>query len=238
MIIKFYYNKVKDLNNYTNNYIDTSFPEYGRDISLMKKNMVSFLRPSFVGKISDETIPKEKRIKDINDYLDHFEVENKSFFCENLESIENLWAEREEKYLSKLVNYFGKELPFKEISAYFTTLTICPYNKNEDYFYLTVWSNIASQITSICHETMHLYFLHNFEEYCFKNSLIESDILNLNEALTVMLNFQFSNILITHEKNNKPSTKSLQSHIAGLCREKKDFKYILDSSMNFIKEET
>ncbi|MDD5693588.1 MAG: hypothetical protein PHU86_03905 [Patescibacteria group bacterium] len=236
MVLSFTYSKEKDLENYKNNFLNSKYPDYGRDEQKLKQSMASFLVPSFVKKISDKNISEEQRIIDIKAYLEKFESKNRLFIDKNLGSIKAIWEDREKEYLKKLENYFGEKLPFEKIDVYYTTLTICPYNKKDSYFYITLWSNLATQITSICHETMHLYFLHNFADYCHKKGLSTQDILDLNEALTVTLNFIFFEILIVPEQNNKPSTFALQTHIASLCREKKDFKYILESSIEFIKK--
>lgn len=235
MIINFKYDNEKDLRNYELNFLNTNFPDYGRDVEGVKKNMVKYLTPSFVKEISDEKLTEKQKLEAIAVYLDKFEKKNKLFIEKSLDSINTLWQEREKEYFDRLKEFFGKEAPFKEATAYYTTLTICPYNYKAHYFYLSIWNNLATQLADICHEVMHLYFLNNFESYCREKGLDEIETFTLNEALTVILNFKFMDILVTHAVNGKPATLDLQNHIAGLCREKKDFQFILDSSIKYLK---
>lgn len=60
----------------------------------------------------------------------------------------------------------------EKITVYITTLSICPYNINYNYFYISFFSCLAVQIKCIMHELMHLYFLSNYRDYLVEKGLV------------------------------------------------------------------
>lgn len=236
MITKFSYNIEKDLENYDYSYFDFKFSDYGRDLKKLKINVVRNLPRSIIEQISDESKAQQERVLIIRNFLEKFQKDKNSFIETSIRSIEALWHEKEADYLKRLSDCFGKEVFFDSIGVNFTTLGICPYNTRENSFYLSFWQNLADQVGGICHETMHLMFRHHFQDYCSAKGLTPEEVLIINEAMVVLLNFKFFDLIIVPEQNNKPTTLPLQSHIADLCRQKKDFNYILESSIEFIKK--
>ena len=78
------------------------------------------------------------------------------------------------------------------------------------------------------HESMHLVFLDNYERYLIDKGIDKQGILEINEALAVLLNWEFKEFLLFAENNKKPSTMDLQDEVVKLYKEKKTFIQILD----------
>ena len=116
----------------------------------------------------------------------------------------------------------------KNIDVYITTIGMCPYNIKFNYFFVTFFDSIPSQVKCIMHESMHLVFLHNYSKYLSSKGLGQQDIMDVNEALIELLNLEFREFLLLPARNYKPTASDLQNEVVGLYKQKKTFKEILD----------
>jgi hypothetical protein len=220
-IIKFSYDLEKDLSNYDNNYIHRRFPDYGRGEFDTAQNLF----PSLKRKI--EVSPEDEKLKIVEEYLRN-NFYKKEIISQSISALENYWVTIEKDYFERLNKYMKIEKPLEEIKAYFTTLSICPYNPKDKSFFISLYYSLPHQAKTIMHESMHLVFRNNYEDYLIKCGVDGQGILDITEALTALLNWEFGDLLLLPEFNNKPSTMDLQEKVVELCKKKKDFQYILD----------
>jgi len=222
-IVKFSYDIERDLKNYQNSLFDFKYSSYGRE----RPVVTGFLRPSFVKKLDNLSTTDEKLLF-AKEYLENFSVERRDFIDIQIETLEKYWKLIERNYVNKLEKYFGVNIGFASADCYLTTLTISPYNVKEKFFMTSFSKGLAAQINTIMHEFMHLVFRHNFDDYCVDKGVSQQGLLEINESLTTLLNYEFADFTITPAYNKKPSIEDLQRKVAELWREKRDFRYILD----------
>lgn len=231
-LIKISYDLEKDLSHYIGRYGgDFDKFHYGRN----NINFDADIWPSVRKKIT-EAAPEDKEGV-VREWLDSFQKKNNLFINTSIDSLQKLWDNNEALYLKALDDYFGKKMPFKKINCYLTTLSIAPYNDKEGYFFVSIWWGLAYQYNSIMHETMHLYFLNNFSQELSNSGISKESILEINEAVVALLNFEFSNFLLKPTFNNKPSTQDLQDEVVKLWKLKKPFPEILDRLIGMRKIE-
>lgn len=222
MRAKFSYDIERDFDNYLRGYLNFEYTDYGRG----KLNLNSILWPSIEREILQANESEKEKIikKCLNDFVS---AEGKLIQTQ-LEALETCWAEKEGRYIERLEKYFGSRFDVSEYNVYLTTLGISPYNWRENWFMVRLLSSLPTQIGTMCHELMHLYFMNNFQIYLAQNGLSETDTANINESLTVLLNYEFCDYIVLPEDNKKPTTRPLQDEIVKLYRDNRDFPQILD----------
>ena len=118
-----------------------------------------------------------------------------------MQTLEESWRVVEKKYFETLSRIIQKPIFKNNFGCYFTTGLMCPYNEKEHWFMVSMWHSIPFSITTICHEVMHLQFLHYYKKYLVKKGLRKDQIENLKEALTFLLNEkEFDDIILRSEE--------------------------------------
>lgn len=72
--------------------------------------------------------------------------------------------------------------------ADFTLMSSCPYNYPKAWFMVSAKRNMPTQIKIVCHEILHLQFIHFYYHYCRDHGLTEKQFQDIKEAMTVLLN--------------------------------------------------
>lgn len=221
MKINFVYDLEKDLYNYDNNYIHSNFPDYGRE----KMDVAKHLFQSVKEKI--EKAPDVEKLQVVENYL-RSKYLGKEVITQSISALQNYWSTINDEYFERLNKYMEISKPLDEVTVYLTTLGICPYDPKHNTFFVSLYYPLPQQAKTIMHESMHLVFRHNYEAYLKEKGINNQGILEITESLTVLLNWEFGDLLLLPENNNKPTTFDLQKEVVELYRQKKNFKEILD----------
>ena len=224
-IINFKYSIEKDLNNYKNSWFEFKYPKYGRKTENLSVNQ--FIFPSVIRAIEEANNEKDK-IDLATRFLEKYYNKHKMVFQVLIDSLGSTWDEIENIYVEKLEKYFGKKNSIKHITCFFTTLTIAPYDLKSRTFMVSYFAGLPHQINTVMHEFMHLYFLSNYKDYLEERGLSNQSVLEINEAITVLLNYEFGDLIPVPAGNNKPTTLDLQEKIVIMWKEEKDFVEILE----------
>jgi hypothetical protein len=110
---------------------------------------------------------------------------------------------------------------------------MCPYDEKENWFMVSMWHSILADITTICHEILHLQFLYYYREYCQK-FLSEKEIQDLKEALTFLLNTNFNDLILSHDMGYLVH-KKLRVKLEKIWKKEKDFGNFLDKAIQIVK---
>ena len=145
-----------------------------------------------IAHIPDELLEKIEKVsfshaqKIVENYIEKDskkEYKNKVMYSEIL-ALEKSWGKVEKKYFEILSQITQKPIFKDKFSCYFTTGLMCPYKEDENWFMVSMWHSIPFSITTICHEIMHLQFLHYYKNYLKKKGLKDDQIEDLKESLT------------------------------------------------------
>lgn len=171
-------------------------------------------------KIVEKYIEEDSRKKYKNEVL-HSEMQ----------SLEKSWKMVEKKYFEILSKITQKPIFAKRFGCYFTTGLVCPYDEKRDWFMVSMWHSIPFSITTICHEIMHLQFLHYYKKYLEKNGLNDKQIEDLKEALTFLLNEEeFGDIILCDDKGY-PEHQKLRKRLQKIWSKEKDFNKFLHKAI-------
>jgi len=195
-MIKFLYNINKDAQNWVET-VKSTEPSWGINYGEETKMVPKSLKNQILK--TDE----KKAIKLVKNYLEnqsYFKLKRKIIISE-ARAIEKVWRTKEKEYFKILENLTKKPLFSSTITSYFTTMFICPYDEEKyKWFMLSMWHSLPFQLTTICHEIFHFQFLYYYTDFCRKQGLDKSQIKDIKEALTVLLNAkEFDNIVLSQD---------------------------------------
>jgi hypothetical protein len=109
----------------------------------------------------------------------------------------------------RLTQLFPTDLDLGSIIVYVTQSQRCPYNVQQNLFYVSM-VRIGS-ITTLLHELLHFYTHKLYEQRFFE--INRADFGDFKEALTIILNLTFSDIL-DQEDMGYPQHAQLRNEIA------------------------
>lgn len=148
--------------------------------------------------------------------------------------LEKTWREIERKFFKRLEKITQKPTFTDNFKCYFTSGFMCPYNEKGNWFMVSMWRSLPTNITSICHEISHLQFLHYYKKYC-RRFLSKEQFEDLKESLTFLLNTDFNDLILC-EDVGYPNHKKLRTRLRKIWEQEKDFKKFLDKAIKIIKE--
>lgn len=90
--------------------------------------------------------------------------------------------------LKEVARLTQKPLYRQKFFVNFTLLSSCPYYFPKAWFMIALKRNFPQQLKIICHEILHLQFIHYYHRYCLDHGLTEKQFQDLKEAMTVLLN--------------------------------------------------
>ncbi|MEI6420197.1 MAG: hypothetical protein WCO30_01060 [bacterium] len=196
-----------------------------------------------IAHISNELLEKIEKVDFNNaqgiveDYIktnSKTQYKNKVMLSE-IEALKKSWNEIEDDYMNILSKVTQKSIFTQNIQCYFTTGLMCPYNDKENWFMVSMWHSIPFSITTVCHEILHLQFLHYYREYLISNGLTNTQIEDIKESLTFLLNeFEFDKIILCQD-NGYPEHCDFRNKLKDIWSTNKDFKNLIDQSILLLK---
>ncbi len=208
-MVNFIYNIEKDAENWVETVKDVK-PSWGINYEKETIMVPNDLKNQILKLNDKEAI---ELVKNYFKSLSYFKFKE-DIISEEVKALDRIWSKKEPEFFKILKKIFKKEVSSEKITAYFTTMFICPYS-NEDYkwFMISMWHNLPFQITIVCHELLHFHFLKNYTNFCKEKGLNEEQIENLKESLTVLLNTKEFNNLILVEDLGYPEHQELRKKI-------------------------
>lgn len=166
----------------------------------------------------------------VNDYIEkdqRTEYKNKVMSIE-MPALEKSWQMVEKNYFAVLSNITQKPIFADKFTCYFTTGLVCPDNEKESWFMVSMWHSIPFSITTICHEIMHLQFLYHYQDYLKQKGLSNTQIEDLKEAVTFLLNEpEFAEIILSQDAGY-PEHSELRKKLKNIWLKNKDFQNLLE----------
>lgn len=154
---------------------------------------------------------------------------------EEINSLQKSWRTVENKYFKILAAVMQKPIFSENFGCFWTTGFMCPYNQKENWFMVSFWHSTPFSITTICHEIMHLQFLHYYQNYLKKEGLKDNQIEDLKEALTFLLSEPEFEEIILSDDFGYPEHIQLRKKLRNIWRKDKNFKNLIDRAVLIIK---
>lgn len=154
---------------------------------------------------------------------------------EERQALEKAWRSVEKKYFDALAKITQRPIFTENFGCYFTTGVMCPYSEKENWFMASMWRSIPASITTICHEVMHLQFLHYYRDHLKEKGLKKNQIENLKEALTFLLNEREFDEIILCDDNGYPEHQKLRKKLRKIWRKDRNFEKLLKKGVLLVK---
>jgi len=133
------------------------------------------------------------------------------------------WDFVNDEFFKRCERLFNCALPSDEIIAYLTLCDRCGYNIKNNYFFISAKDN-KPKLTTI-HELWHFYTWHAFGQEL--QSLSPQDYYVLKEALTVIINHEFKDLLDGYD-TGLGSHQEIRRKIENMWLLHKDLSAVID----------
>ena len=228
--VKFKYNLIKDAYNYARIILFSMPLGASKNLDLIPREVQEEVKrlyklyPVSHSKLIGES--SHKIFKPIISYLKNkFKDKDINYRKKILEAE---WRSIEKKYFQRLSKLLQKPIYQDDYTCYLTTLYTCPYSEKENWFMVSAFSLLPNQIYVICHEFMHLQFIHWYGKYCLKKGLTDRYFWHIKEVITFLLNEpEFSDVIAFQDKGYAIHQK-LRGKLKKLWEKDKNFKNFLD----------
>jgi hypothetical protein len=226
MIVKFKFDKEKDLYNIWESINNSKW--YGEDFTKSRDVSIKTINLCKGKKFNDCKKELEKEVK---------KVYNSGFMKIYANALNLAWKSIEKEYFRRLEKITMRKFKNKLIYAYLTTIPMCWYkpNKNPPYFYVNYFSSINNCLLTAGHELMHIQ-LHNTDWWERVEKEIGSNKTHdLKEALTILLNLEFSDLWMFREFGY-PNHIKLREFISKEWKKEKSFDKLTENCIKWIKK--
>ena len=171
----------------------------------------------------------------------HFSESNNQKFKEQIikaeiKSLEAIWRLKEERFFHILEKITAKPIYQKTFPSYFTTGFMCPYRMEEkpNWFMVSIWKGIPFWITTICHEILHLQFIHYWQREVTRK-IGEEKFEILKESLTFLLDEEEFDGIILSEDGGYPNHQKIRSRLSKFWSENNDFHKLIDFGVKILE---
>jgi len=199
------------------------------------KDQISFIPDELLKKIIKKD-KKSARFLVYNHLISHPKKKLRQLVIkEELIFVEKTWEKIEKRFFKRMERVIQKPIFNNHFKCYLTSAFMCPYNEKEKWFMISMWHSVPKSITTICHEILHLQFLHYYKKYCRK-FLSKEETEDLKEALTFLLNTDFNDLILC-EDSGYPHHKKLRCKLEKVWSQEKNFNKFLDRAIEITKGE-
>lgn len=200
------------------------------------KNETAHIPKELMSKILKSKFSKAEKIT--RDYIKNNpqKVYRNAIIKTEIQALERSWGSVEDKYFKVLSEITQKPIFSNSFNCFFTSGFMCPYNEKENWFMVSMLHSLPFSITTICHEVLHLQFLHYYKSYLVRKGLTKDQIEDLKESLTFLLNEPEFNQIILVQDFGYPEHMKLRNKLRKIWLKNKDFQELLDKAIDIIKK--
>jgi len=157
--------------------------------------------------------------KSVSAFIEKYILENGINLQEYIANYQKDWAGIEKEYQKRAEAIFQTKIP-ENITAYLTINNRCPYNIEKNYLFVPVPASSVRR--TIMHELFHFYTWHAFGEKLMKRGVSKEKLNDIKEALTVIFNIDFSDLMNGDIDRGYPQHQELRAEIGRLWSQSKD----------------
>ncbi|MBN1325579.1 hypothetical protein JW977_01175 [Candidatus Falkowbacteria bacterium] len=213
MKVEFAYDINREFKNFKNSFKSVNHPNQ----SPRQKEFFSFF----------PELNEENSKKFVEGYLKR----NKIDMSANVKIIEKNWRPVERKFFDRAEKIFRKKLPNEKIMVWLTIHDRCSYSFERNEFFIHLHFPAVNK--TIMHELWHFYFYHTVGKK-ISDDFGPKIFNDIKEALTVLLNIEFSDILMGVEDKGYPQHTELRKQIVQLYKESNDIYKTIEGTLKVI----
>jgi hypothetical protein len=144
------------------------------------------------------------------------------------------WGKIEKKFISKLEEVHKFSFLYKSIRGVLSTATRFGYNLEQGWFATDPSKDKFVCMNVAMHELMHFMFHKYYDEVCKKAGLAQTEMWDIKESFTVLLNLEFKEF-ISKPDFGYPPHQELRAVIEKTWIQNRDFDKALAAAIEFVK---
>lgn len=179
-------------------------------------------------------MPPAKRRAAIAKEIDWYYSEKRVFLEALADDINRAWAKIEKDFVTRIEKVHGRSFAFKEIKGVLSSAQRFGYRSGK-WFATSMFRNKFAAMDTGMHEMMHFMFHKYYQGRCKKEGLTDSQIWDVKEAFTVLLNLEFGELRFD-EDFGYPQHRDLRAVIKQSWLVHHDFEMALEAAIHKVKE--
>ncbi|MBI2474982.1 hypothetical protein HYV69_00990 [Candidatus Uhrbacteria bacterium] len=146
--------------------------------------------------------------------------------------IQNIFNQHQEEIFFRMRKVTGKKIYRKDFVCYLTTFPRAPYFYSHGYVWLPMIWPRETYVRTFIHELLHFQTYAYWQTRCLKK-LTSYEFEDLKEALTIVLNEEFIDLIIWPDKGYKIH-KSLRNKLLKFWRVNRNFEKLINHGVTII----
>ncbi len=134
-----------------------------------------------------------KRRAAISKEIDWYYSKKKAFLNTVADDINRAWGKIEKDFIRRIESVHQRPFIFKEIKGVLSSAGRFGYHSGK-WFATSMFQNKFKAMDTGMHEMMHFMFHTYYQKECVKQGLTESQIWDVKESFTVLLNLEFADL--------------------------------------------
>jgi hypothetical protein len=223
MKLKVIYDPAYDAENYVRAIFDKAFLAHGREH--MQQNLLSSISSEGIKQALTKSTEHKVALERVTAILTKQYRSEPDVLEKQQKLLQAAWKELGAQIIQQLVFLYQKPFPFHAVTAYLTTLELCPYNYQKRHIYIRANVPAQQQLRILSHELNHFMFYYYYSAMSKKLGREKFELLKESLAL-------FTNPEQSGKPNEKPLRKLYTSkkyqNLDGAIQD--GFKYLLKSN--------
>ncbi len=152
-----------------------------------------------------------------------------------VQDINDAWIKIEKDFIHKLENVHKFPFPYASVRGVLSSASRWGYNLENGWFATSMFRNKFSAIDTATHELMHFMFHKYYDAVCKEKGLTTSQMWDVKESFTVLLNLEFDEFRFQQDDGYAPHQK-LREVIKTSWQKDHDFNVALEKAIEFAKQ--
>lgn len=164
-------------------------------------------------------------------YLENYYLKNKELMNKIVVDVQNIFDLKLDESCRRMELVTKRKLYKNDFICFLTTFPRCPYSLENGYIWFYINLSKEKCIDVFLHELLHFQFIYYFKN---KVDLSEKDFDYLKEAMTVILNLEFEDLMFSPD-NGYIIYKELRQKLLDFWTKDKDFDKLIEYGVSEIK---